>query len=131
MDCISGEEEFGRVCQPVVDKEGVHLHRSKQRQLLLLTGTSILKCVTINKTLETKLTPQHNRQNILHDPKYLPDDLLHGGGPAHVHGLAVALLHPLSAGGADQMPIFTVEYLQGRLQVLQAHWTLRNKGGIT
>ena len=49
-----------------------------------------------------------------------PDHLLHGGGPAHVHGLAEALGGPGFAGGADEMTIATGKYLERRLHGLKA-----------
>ena len=67
----------------------------------------------------------------LHDAEHLPDHLLHGGGPADIQGLTVALvqLHPGPTDGADQVPIAAGEYLQGRLHALHADGTLRDQGG--
>ena len=40
-----------------------------------------------------------------------PDHLLHGGGPACVHGLAVAHAHLWLEGRADEVRITTGDYL--------------------
>ena len=66
---------------------------------------------------------------VLHDAKYLPDHLLHGGGPAHVHGLAEALGGPQLAGGADEMTITTGKYLERRLHGLIADRAGGEQGG--
>ena len=63
--------------------------------------------------------------------EYLHDHLLLGGGPAHVLGLADALVHGhlWPADRADKVSIPTVEYLERRLHVFPADWALRYQGG--
>merc|ERR1711892_1562802 len=55
----------------------------------------------------------------LHDAK----DLLHGGGPAGVLGIAVAGGggHPGPADGADEVPISTIEDLERWFHLIHAH----------
>ena len=67
----------------------------------------------------------------LHDAEDLSDHLFHGGGPACVHGLAVALVHRHLglADRVDQVLIPTGEYQERRLHVLHADWTLGYQGG--
>ena len=70
-------------------------------------------------------------QYSLHDAEDLSDHLFHGGGPACVHGLAVALVHGHLglADRADKGPIPTGEYQERRLHVLHADWALGYQGG--
>ena len=67
--------------------------------------------------------------NYLLNVEYGPDHLLHGGGPAHVHGLAEALGGPGLAGGADEMTITTGKYLERRLHGLKADRAGGEQGG--
>ena len=66
---------------------------------------------------------------LLVDVEYRPDHLLHGGGPACVHGLAVAHGDLWLAGGADEVTITPGEYLERRLHPLIADRAGGEQGG--
>jgi hypothetical protein len=89
----------------------------------------LLICICISS--KYKITIQNCVNPALQDAEHLPDHLLHGGGPAHIQGLTVALVHvhPGPADGADQVSIAAVKYLQGRPHALHADGTLRDQGG--
>ena len=77
--------------------------------------------------LSTHCIVQH--YEYLLNVEYGPDHLLHGGGPACVHGLAVAHGDLWLAGGADEVTITTGEYLERRLHPLIADRAGGEQGG--